>query len=130
MPHIIIEYSTNLETICDPQDLVDDLHAAAIADGIGPLTGVRTRAAARDLYQVADSHERNAFVAIVARIGPGRAAPEKTRFLTALLDAAERSMAEAMQQYAIAFSCEVQEIDAEFRVNRNHVKTRLDGAGS
>ena len=128
VPHIVIEYSTNLESACDPQQLVDDLHAAAVADGIGPLAGLRTRGAARSVYQIADGDQRNAFVAIIARIGPGREPAEKTRFLTALLDAAEASMVAATDHYSIAFSCEVQEIDADFRVNRNYVAARLADA--
>ena len=44
MPHIIVEYSANLEEDVDLADLCDVLRASAAAQEIFPETGVRVRA--------------------------------------------------------------------------------------
>lgn len=71
MPHIVIEYSANLEDEVRPMRLVEALHAAALETGVFPLAGLRTRAARREHYLVADGDPENAFVAVSVRIGEG-----------------------------------------------------------
>ena len=66
-----------------------------------------------------------AFVAIAIRVGPGRDAPTKTSFIEAVLDAAESQLDTESGPLAIAWSIELNEIDVNFRINRNHVRTRL-----
>ena len=58
MPHLIVEYSANLERDVDIPRLVAAVHAAALETGVFPIGGIRTRAERRDIYQVADSHRR------------------------------------------------------------------------
>ena len=72
MPHIIIECSANVAERRDLQRLVDAVHASALAHGLPALDALRTRASVRSLYRIADGHPDNAFVAITARIAPGR----------------------------------------------------------
>ncbi len=125
MPHVTIEYSSNVQLHHDIDALVNAVHAAALDDGLPPLAGLRTRAVSREHYQVATGDDELAFVAITARIGPGRSDEQKTRFLTALLDATETMLQPGPLH--IAFSAEIQEIDIEFRINRNHVRPYLEG---
>ena len=125
MPHITIEYSANVAEHHDIDALVDAVHAAALADGLPPLDGLRTRAAGRRHYRIADGHPGHAFVALTARIGPGRVAADKTRFLTAILDAAQTQVEARPSPLAIAWSAEVTEINQAFRINRNGVRQRL-----
>ena len=120
MPHVILEYSANVAEHHDIDELVDVVHRAALADGLPALDALRTRAAERSAYRVADGAPSNAFIAIHVRIGPGRAAEAKQAFLAAVLDAAERHLADGPLD--IAWSIEVTEIDSEFRLNRNHVR--------
>jgi len=127
VPHIVIEYSANVGDHHDINRLVDAVHTAALADGLAPADGLRTRAARRDHYCIADGQPDHAFIAIMVRIGPGREALAKTRFLTAILDAAEAHIDATATPLAIAWSAEIQEIDGEFRVNRNHVRARIHG---
>jgi len=132
VPHIVIEYSSNIAEVHDIDALVGAVHQAALAHGLPALDALRTRAAERKHFQIADAHPANAFVAITARIGPGRSAEDKTSFITAVLDAAEahlasESSATAGDPSAIAWSIELQEIDPELRINRNHVRARMQG---
>lgn len=126
MPHIVIEHSANVGEHHDIAALVSAVHAAALEDGLAPLAGLRTRAAGRPHYVIADGHEANAFVALTARIGPGRDTDAKMRFLTTILEAAEANLGAAASPLAIAWSAEIQEIDPTFRINRNHVRTRME----
>ena len=125
MPHVIIEYSANVAEHHDIDELVEVVHAAALADGLPALDALRTRAEERTAFRIADCAPTNAFVAIHARIGPGRDADAKQRFLTAVLDAAEAHLAGGplgSSPLDIAWSVELTEIDPEFRINRNHVR--------
>lgn len=72
MPHLIVEYSANLEQALDIAKLVAALHEAALETGVFPIGGIRTRAARRDVYRIADGHAGNGFIHVQARIGAGR----------------------------------------------------------
>ena len=129
MPHLIIEYSGNVAKYHDIDGLLDVLQKATIELDVSPTPGIRIRAIGHDQYRIADgSDPDHAFVAMVARIGPGRDDETKTRLIDTLLDAAEAQFATEDSPLCVAWSLEVQEIDANFRVNRNHVKTRMDEA--
>ncbi len=130
MPHILLEYSANVGEHHDIDELVAVVHRAALADGLPPVSGLRTRAVERTHYRIADGQVDHAFVALLARIGPGRTAADKMRFLTAILDAAEHHLDQASDPIAIAWSAEIQEIDPEFRINRNHVRSRMPEGSS
>lgn len=126
MPHIIIEHSANLADHVDVQGLVDLVHEAALADGLAAVPALRTRAASREHYRIADGDPSFGFVALTARVRPGRSAEERIRFLTALIDAVDERLAPLRDRLAVALSAEVQEIDAEFRINRNRVRTSIE----
>ena len=121
MPHLIVEYSANLEREMDPQALVDAVHAAALATGNAPLDALRTRASSRSNYRIADGHPDNAFGAVTARLGPGRTSEEKHRLLDALLGAVETALGPAAANAML--SVEYVEIDPELRVNKNNLRT-------
>src|SRR5258708_39817967 len=73
MPHLVVEYSANLESEIAIADLVRGVHEAALATGIFEIGAVRTRAERRDAYAIADGHAANAFVAGRGGIGEGSA---------------------------------------------------------
>ena len=126
MPHITIEYSANLGEAIDIQRLVDVVHEAALTDGLASVTALRTRAVAREHYRISDGDPSFGFVALTARIGPGRSPEEKTRFLTALTDTLDDHLAPFRDRHPVAISTKVQEIDAEFRINRNQVRVAME----
>lgn len=124
MPHITIEYSGNLADAHDVDVLVAVVHEAALDHDWVPLSALRTRAVAREHYRVADGAPENAFVALTIRVGPGRTPEEKRSLLESLLAAAVDSVESVDDRLAIAWSIEVQEIDAEWRVNLNRIRER------
>ncbi len=122
MPHITIEYSANLRDKVDVAKLVEIVHQAALRTGVFEVAAVRTRAAARDLYVIADGHADNAFVAISARIAPGRPVETRKRLGQEIFDAACEFLRSVYETSPLAISLEVQEIDntAAFRKNNLH----------
>lgn len=125
MPHVTVEYSSNIAEHHDIDALVVAVHEAALAHGLPPADGHRTRAAERAHYAIADQDPDHGFVAIHCRIGPGRDAEAKQSFITQLLDAAEAQLGSEASPLAIMWSIELTEIDPDFRINRNYVRTRL-----
>lgn len=127
MPHIIVEYSGNIESNVSPQDLVAAMHEAAIASGIADVAGFRTRAERRDAYRVGDGNPDNAFVHVTARIRHGRTLEQRKALAQTLMAAADRALEPAFRARPLALSVEVHEIDPEVRLMRNTM--RKDGAG-
>ena len=72
MPHVIVEYSANIEAEITPQRLVEEIHAAAITSGIAEPVAVRTRLKRREHFRVGDGSPQNAFVHIDIRARKGR----------------------------------------------------------
>ena len=81
MPHVIVEYSANIEAEITPQRLVEEIHGAAIASGIAEPVAVRTRLKRREHFRVGDGSPENAFVHIDIRgpQGPHPGAEEARR---------------------------------------------------
>ena len=123
--HITIEYSANLAEYHDIQTLVGAVHEAAAGHSLAPLDGLRTRAVARTHYRIADGDPDHAFVAIALRVGPGRDDAARRSYLEAILNAAEAHIGATPSPLAVAWSAEITEIDAAFRINRNEVRARI-----
>ncbi|MCP4564456.1 MAG: 5-carboxymethyl-2-hydroxymuconate isomerase [Bosea sp.] len=125
MPHIIIEYSANLEDEVAPMRLVEALHAAALETGAFPLAGLRTRAERRDHYLIADGDPGNAFIAVGVRIGEGRDAATRRRVAEVLMAVLERETAEIFRCRGLALSLDVSEIDGTASLKTNNLHQRL-----
>ena len=72
MPHIIVEYSANIEAEAELETLFRTLRDVAVETGVFPLSGTRVRGAKRKKYLIADGHPDNAFLHVVLRVGHGR----------------------------------------------------------
>lgn len=125
MPHIVVEYSANLETQVDPRALVQALHRAALETGVFPIGGLRTRAERCEVYFLADGNPDNAFVAVVARIGHGRDAETRERVAAALMAVLERETREAFRTRGLGLTIEIQEIDPIGSLKLNNLHARL-----
>ena len=127
MPHVIVEYSANLENDLEMQDLLDALHDAALRTGVFPVGGLRTRAARREFYRIADGHEQNAFVHVVLRIGHGRDLDTRKRAAQTVFDALCSHLQPVFARSPLAISLELQEIDPvlSYKKNNLHDHVRL-----
>lgn len=125
MPHVTIEFSANTCTTTggpvDVDGLVDAVHDAAIRTGIAPVDALRTRAVGHRHVAIGDRHPDNRFIAVTARLGPGRTDEDRYRLAEALIDAVESYVGPDVAATAM-LSVEVQEIDPTARINRNHLR--------
>jgi 5-carboxymethyl-2-hydroxymuconate isomerase len=123
LPHLTIEYSANVADRVAIQRLVDEIHDEAIATGIVPVSGLRTRAVRCEHFAVADRHEDNGFIAVLARLSRGRSAEDRARFLASIDAAIHRTLGEHVR--GLAISVQIAEIDPETRLNSNHIRERM-----
>jgi 5-carboxymethyl-2-hydroxymuconate isomerase len=122
MPHQIIEYSANLESRIDIESIVDGLHETAMGiDGL-PVGGLRTRAAKREHYQVADRHPDNAFIHVILKLGHGRPLEKRRAFGEALFAALCELLEPVTSTSPLAISFEIQEIDPELTWKKNNLR--------
>jgi 5-carboxymethyl-2-hydroxymuconate isomerase len=127
MPHIIAEYSANLEDCLDVQALIDVLHQAAVTSGVAELVAIRTRAARREYVRVADGNPANGFVHITARLRIGRPEEKRTALGQALLAAADKRLANVYPTHPIGLTVEIHEID-DMTFRRNTLRERVQSA--
>jgi 5-carboxymethyl-2-hydroxymuconate isomerase len=124
MPHLTIEYSGNVPAD-DIRWLCKALHQVLVADGAFEEGAVRVRAVCCDIYDIADQHAENAFVAMVLRIGAGRSMAEKSRIGGALVAMAETVFAARLAEPHFALSLDLTENDAAASWKRNTIHPRL-----
>jgi 5-carboxymethyl-2-hydroxymuconate isomerase len=120
MPHLIVEHSANVEHV---PLILEAVHTAALGTGLASVDALRTRAACRESYVIGDRHPDNAFIALTARLGPGRSADEKQLLIDALMNAIEATVGEAADHMML--SVEIQEIDPSMRLNHNHLRAYI-----
>ena len=128
MAHLIVEYSSNLRGRLDLAQLLRSLHQAALATGIFPVGGLRTRAYAAESYCIADGHPENAFIHVSVRVGHGRDLPTRRKACEQIFSAACEQLAELFARTPMGISVEMQELDPELSFKKNnlheHVKQR------
>ncbi|MFN3659131.1 MAG: 5-carboxymethyl-2-hydroxymuconate Delta-isomerase [Pseudolabrys sp.] len=127
MPHIIIEYSANLEDRLDVAALVADLHQAAVDSAVADLAGIRTRAARREHFRVADGKPENGFVHIVARLRVGRSEEQRRKLGELLLAAADKRLAPVYPAHPLGLTIEIHEID-HMTFRRNTLREKAESA--
>jgi len=122
MPHVICEYSANLDDKLAIDALLETLHGAMMRTRVAELAGLRTRAARREHFRIADNDPANGFVNITIRVASGR--PPETRRMIAetVFAAASKHLESVFATTPLALSVEVQEIDPEFRIHSNNVR--------
>jgi 5-carboxymethyl-2-hydroxymuconate isomerase len=113
MPHITVEYSSNLEDGIAIRTLIDALHRTVEQSGLFDPAAIRTRALPRPVYRIADGNPANVFAHIIARIRAGRTVEERKRLGNALLETAKKAVSAMPAVPPIALTVEVHEIDPE-----------------
>jgi 5-carboxymethyl-2-hydroxymuconate isomerase len=125
MPHVVVEYSKNLEQSVDISELIRVVHDAMIATDAFPLEAVRTRAAPRDDFRIADGDPRNAFLAVVGRIAPGRPQALRHELGRSLFEAVQSYLSDVSEAIPLSITVELQEIDQTSAFRHNSIVARL-----
>jgi 5-carboxymethyl-2-hydroxymuconate isomerase len=125
MPHIVVEYSANLEPAIDFAKLVREVHQTVLASGVFELGAIRTRAERRDVFVVADGDPGNGFIHVSLRVAAGRSAEKRKAVAQAVLDTIAIATADVRSQRGVGLSADVQEIDATTSVRLNNLHDRM-----
>lgn len=126
MPHLVIDYSPNMERRTDMTALCDVLREAAISTGVFPMAGVRVRAIRADHVSIADGQDIHGYVDITVRLREGRDADTKRRAAKALFEAARGFLSSAMAVHPIALSLEIRDMQAEFALKGGTIRDHLN----
>ena len=121
MPHLVVEYSANVEDRIDLEALLTTLHEAASTYDVFPLGGLRTRAERRDRYRVADTDPDNAFVHVTAFIGHGRPLEVRKEVGEGLFNTLCEFLDAPFQATPLAISFNIQEFHPELNYKRNNL---------
>jgi len=125
MPHQIIEYSANLQSVLRLPELIAVLHETAASLDALPLAGLRTRAVRRDDYRIADDHPENGFVHVMLRIAHGRSLGVQQDAGTRIFEALCSHLEPIYAKSPLAISFEMQEINPELRWKKNNLREYL-----
>jgi 5-carboxymethyl-2-hydroxymuconate isomerase len=128
MPHLIIEYSANLDRSIRMKLLMEKLGDKAVETGVFPLGGIRIRAHRVEEYRVADGKAENAFIHIWARIGDGRDIETRKRAGQALFDVLCEHVARIFDERPLTIGLEMQELHPELNYRKNNIHAKLKAA--
>ena len=126
MPHLMIDYSVNVETDVDIGALCDTLRDVAASIDAFPLAGVKVRAVRVDHYAIADGNPEHGFIDISVRIREGRDIQTKQNAAQKIFDAANEFVADVMQNRSLALSLELRDIDAALSPKSGSIRKYLE----
>jgi 5-carboxymethyl-2-hydroxymuconate isomerase len=129
MPHVVVEYSSNLEPAIDIRRLIADVHQTILASGVFEIGAVRTRAARHDVFLVADGDPANAFVHVTVRMAQGRDSTTRKRLAQKVLDTVAAVTSTVFRRSGLGLSVEINEIDRATSVRLNNLHDRMASKG-
>ncbi|ARQ02582.1 5-carboxymethyl-2-hydroxymuconate Delta-isomerase [Pseudorhodoplanes sinuspersici] len=127
MPHIIVEYSGNLDDSVDVPGLLSALHQAMIETGVADTAAIRTRAIRLEHFCIADRDPANGFVQITVRMREGRPAEAYQKVAENLMAAAEKSLERAFASHPLQLALEIHEI-TQLTLRKNTVRGKEKAA--
>ena len=127
MPHLMIDYSPNLQARLDIAALCSVLRDAAAATGILPLAGIRVRATAASHVVIADGNPDHAYLDISLRLRGGRSADDKARATAQIFAAAEAFCADVLATSSFMLSFEMRDIDPDLSPKTSSIRRYLPG---
>jgi 5-carboxymethyl-2-hydroxymuconate isomerase len=126
MPHLVFEFTANLEREGDLPGLLEKANATLIAqDGVFPIGAIRSRAIRLDHYRMADGKADYAFVHASLKIGAGRDEATRKRVGDQLFEVMKRHFAALYQQRYLALSLEIAEFSEAGTWKHNNVHARF-----
>lgn len=126
MPHIWIEYSSNLRPQLELPKLMKTIQDAAIDDGsVFPLAGARTRGVCVDDYLIVDGHPDNAFVHVTLKVGHGRDLETRKQLGERVFAALREATAPIMAARPLGLSMQIDEADPVLNYKHNNYREYL-----
>ena len=111
--HIVIEHSSNLRRQLNLPKFVEAMRQAALATGMFPAGGMRTRAYESEPYCKAARHPDNTFVHLCICVGQGRDHATRRQACEEIFAAACEQLREVHARAPLGISVEMQERDPD-----------------
>ena len=122
MPHLSIDYSANMEARVDMAALCDCIRLAALETGVFPKAGIRVRAFKADHVSIADGDGEHGYIDISVRLREGRDLDTRKQATARIFEAAEAFLKPALDEYPVALSLEMRNIDAGLSPKLNTIR--------
>ena len=126
MPHLMIDYSANVEADVDIGAFCETLRKVAASIDAFPVAGVKIRAVRVDHYAIADGNPAHGFIDISIRIREGRDQETKQHAVQKIFDAANDFISDAMQRRSLALSIELRDIGASLSPKSGSIRKYLE----
>ena len=132
MPHFILEYSANLEDELDLPVLFEKLHTTAIATGVFPPGGIRTRAVRCDQYRIANGDPELGFVHMTTKMGHGRPLEVRQEAGKKIFATLTEHLEPVFDTHYMGISFEIVELhpDLNFKINNIHEKLKKESSAA
>lgn len=118
MPHLTIEYSSNLEEDIDMAAFCATMRDAMLETGIFPPGGIRVRAFPCHTYVIADGDPRYAYLNMICRIGAGRDPETRLAAAETIYAAAEGHLKDRIGDRPLALSLDLDELHPRTSLKR------------
>lgn len=125
MAHFILEYSANLDGRIDFSDMFTAFHDYAVASGVFPLAGIRSRAIRCTDYRIADGREEYGFVHMTVKMGHGRDLETRREVAAKFFEILCEKMKVITDSGYCQISFELKELEAELKFNKNNIHDLL-----
>ena len=122
MTYIVIEHSANLRRQLNLPKFVEAIRQAALATGIFPRGGMRTRAYESDPYCDAGRRPDNTFVHLSVNVGEGRDHATRRQACEDIFAACCEQLREVHARAPLGISVEMQERDTDAGLKLSNVR--------
>jgi 5-carboxymethyl-2-hydroxymuconate isomerase len=119
--HIVIEHSSNLRRQLNLPKFVEAIRQAALATGIFPMGGMRTRAYESERSCGSQCARDNTFVHLCVRVGQGRDPATCRQACEEIFAAACEQLREVHARAPLGISVEMQERDADMGLRHGNI---------
>lgn len=111
MPHIIVEYSENIEQHLDCKKVLEVLHRELVSFESFSMAAIKSRAIKHLVFRVGDGCVGNSFIHISLAILPGRSSEIKSAISKRLFGAVREILSDKLLTNPISLTLEVRELD-------------------
>ena len=125
MPHFILEYSANLEAEIQIPRLFEKLHEAALATGVFPLGGIRSRALRCEHYRISDGDPHQGFVHLTLKVGTGRDLKTLQVVGEKIFQTLTQHLQPVYDQWFMGISFEMVELHPDLNFKQNNIHQRF-----
>jgi 5-carboxymethyl-2-hydroxymuconate isomerase len=125
MPHFILEYSANLDDDLDIPLLFEKLNTTAIATGVFPIGGIRTRAVRCEHYRIAEGDPENTFVYLTSKVGAGRDLEVLKEAASKVFDTLTEYLQPIYDRRYMSIGYDVQELHPELGFKQNNIHKKF-----